>query len=172
MTMMNAAARGNLTLASADPAEAPRLRFNYLDNDGDMQTFREAIRLTRDLLTAPAFAPFAGAELDPGAAVQSDAALDDWIRSRVATAYHPSCTCRMGQPSDPAAVVGPDLAVHGLRNLRIADASVMPQVVTANTNATTIMIGERAADICLGLEPLPRSTAPYSGAEARLRSVR
>ncbi len=160
MTMMDSAARGQVSLRSADAAVAPVLRFNYLDSDGDMQTFREAVALTRRLVQAPAFAPYAGAEIDPGAEVRSDAALNDWIRSRVSTAYHPSCTCRMGHADDPQAVVGPDLAVHGIAGLRVADASVMPHIVAANTNATTIMIGERAADLALN-RTLPPDPAPW-----------
>lgn len=160
MTMMNSASRGEVTLRLADPADAPVLRINYLDSNGDLQTFREAVAMTRELMTAPAFAPYVDGEIDPGEAVRDRKALDDWIRSRVATAYHPSCSCRMGRADDPAAVVGSDLAVHGLQGLRVADASVMPQVVTANTNATTIMIGERAADFSLGLRLQP-DDAPF-----------
>lgn len=161
MTLMNARARGAVTLASADPAVAPKLRFNYLDNDEDMRTFREAVGLVRELVRAPALAAYVDGEIDPGQAVQSEAELNDWIRARVATAYHPSCSCRMGAVDDPNAVVGPDLRVRGLEGLRIADASVMPAVVTANTNATTIMIGDRAADFCLGQPSLAASDAPY-----------
>lgn len=160
MTMMNSASHGEVTLTSRDVRQAPALQFNYLDSDGDLQTFREAVGLTRELMSAPAFADFVDGEIDPGEAVRSDVALDQWIRSRVSTAYHPSCTCRMGRAEDPAAVVGHDLAVHGLQGLRVADASVMPHVVTANTNATTIMIGERAADFALGRQLQP-DNAPF-----------
>jgi choline dehydrogenase len=168
MTMMDSAARGEVALRSADPAAAPVLRFNYLDSPSDMQTFREAVALTRHLVQAPAFAPYTGDEIDPRAGVRSDAALDDWIRSRVSTAYHPSCTCRMGGADDPLAVVGPDLKVHGISGLRVADASVMPHIVAANTNATTIMIGERAADLVLNRpqlspDPAPWGTRPHAG---------
>ncbi|MGB3312822.1 MAG: choline dehydrogenase [Albidovulum sp.] len=161
MTLMDSAARGEVSLRSADAATAPVLRFNYLNSDTDMQTFREAVALTRRLVQASAFAPFAGPEMDPGAEVQSDAALNDWIRSRVSTAYHPSCTCRMGAADDPQAVVAPDLRVYGIAGLRVADASVMPHIVAANTNATTIMIGERAADLALDRPQLPPDRAPY-----------
>jgi choline dehydrogenase len=154
-------ARGKLTLRSADPAAAPVMRFNYLTDERDLQILRTAVRLVRELVSSAPFAPYRGAEIDPGEAVTEDRALDDWIRHRATTAYHISCTCRMGRADDPAAVVGPDLKVHGVEGLRIADASVMPLVVTSNLNASVIMIGERAADFCLGKAPLPPSPNPY-----------
>ncbi|MBB3773404.1 choline dehydrogenase [Angulomicrobium tetraedrale] len=159
MTMLDAASRGEVRLTSADPAQAPLLSVNYLADDGDLRTFREAVAITREIVAAPAFDGFRGVEIDPGAAVTSEAALNDWMRSRVYTAYHLSCSCRMGP--EGRGVVGTDLRVHGLEGLRIADASVMPHVVSANTNATTIMIGERAADFCLARAPLPPDDAPF-----------
>ena len=158
MTMMDAASRGAVRLRSADPAAAPALTVGYLSSEADLQTFREAVAMTREIVAASAFDAFRGAEIDPGDAVAGDGALDDWMRRRVGTAYHLSCSCRMGPIG--RSVVGPDLRVHGLDGLRIADASAMPHIVAANTNATTIMIGERAADFCLGRAPLPRDDAP------------
>lgn len=161
MTLQNARSRGAIRLQGPDVRTPPELVLNYLSDALDMQTFREAVALTREIVAAPAFDAFRGREIDPGADVQGEADLDAWIRSRVTTAYHLSCTCRMGKASDPAAVVGPDLRVHGLDGLRIADASVMPEIVTANLNATTIMIGERAADFLRGLPQLAPDNAPY-----------
>lgn len=154
-------ARGRLSLKSPKAGDAPSLRFNYLTDDRDLQTLREGVRLVRELVSSAPFAPFRGAEIDPGEAVVDDAELDDWIRQRAISAYHISCTARMGSADDRAAVVGPDLKVHGVEGLRVADASVMPVVVTSNLNASVIMIGEKAADLCLGRAPLPPSSAPY-----------
>jgi choline dehydrogenase len=148
-------ARGHLTLKSADPAAAPALQFNYLSDPRDIELFRRGIGLVRELVRAAPFAPFAGAELEPGEAVQSEAAMDDYIRQRTNTAYHISCTCRMGGADDPMAVVDPDLRVRGIEGLRVADASVMPVVVTSNLNASVIMIGEKAADLAAGKPALP-----------------
>lgn len=161
MTMQNAQSRGSVRLRDGRPGTAPELRVNYLSDDADLKTYREAVGLVRELIGSRAFDPYRGAELDPGGDVKSEADLDAWIRSRVTTAYHLSCTCRMGGADDPAAVVGPDLTVRGIEGLRIADASIMPHVVTANLNATVIMIGERAADFCLGRQSLPADNAPY-----------
>ncbi|MGX5831790.1 choline dehydrogenase [Mesorhizobium sp. 43Arga] len=160
-TLETSEARGTLSLRSADPAQPPAMLFNYLRGESDMQTFREGIALVRELVAAQPFAPYRGAEIEPGQAVKSDAALDDWIRSRATTAYHISCTCRMGRSDDPASVIGPDLKVHGLEGIRVADASIMPLVVTSNLNASVIMIGERAADFCLGRPQLTPSNDPY-----------
>jgi choline dehydrogenase len=161
MTQLRAGSRGEVTLSSPDPTMAPRIQFNYLQDPLDLRTFREAVRLTREVVATRAMAAFSGNELDPGGAIQDDGALDDWIRERVATAYHPAGTCRMGPRDDGASVVGPDLKVHGLEGLRIADASIMPVVVSANTNASSIMIGDRAADFVLGQRASPSETARF-----------
>lgn len=159
MTLMSARSRGEVRLKSPNPKDQPALSVNFLDNDEDLKTFREAVTITREIVSTRAFDEFRGAEMDPGDAVNSEQALNDWMRSRVYTAYHLSCSCRMGPEGE--AVVAPDLRAHGLEGLRIADASVMPHVVTANTNATTIMIGERASDFCAGKSPLTPSNAGY-----------
>ncbi|MEZ5923822.1 MAG: choline dehydrogenase [Hyphomicrobiaceae bacterium] len=160
MTVQNACSRGEILLRSADPASAPIIKVNYLTDEADLATFREAIALTREIVASQAFDRYRGHEIEPGEHVQSEAALNDWIRNRVYTAYHLTCSCRMGR--DPSAsVVGPDLKVHGIAGLRVADASIMPHVVTANTNATCIMIGERAADFMLGKPALAPDNAPY-----------
>jgi choline dehydrogenase len=161
MTLMAAESRGTITLQGPDPNLRPRIQFNYLESPADLATMREAIGLTREIVSMPALAPYRGRELQPGEAIQDEAALNHWIRENLNTAYHPACTCRMGPAADRSAVVGTDLRVHGVERLRIADASVMPAVVTANTNAVTIMIGDRAGDLVLGRSPLPEHRAPF-----------
>ncbi|RFB87551.1 choline dehydrogenase [Rhizobium leguminosarum bv. trifolii] len=154
-------ARGDVLLRSADPGTAPSLHFNYLTDERDMQTFREGVALVRELVASRAFDPYRGVEIDPGEAVASKEALDEWIRRRATTAYHISGTCKMGRLDDPSTVIGPDLKVHGIEGLRVADASIMPAVVTSNLNASAIMIGDRAADFCLGRSALSPSNEPY-----------
>ncbi|MGO4317916.1 choline dehydrogenase [Agrobacterium sp. MCAB5] len=154
-------ARGTLRLRSKDASQMPLLQFNYLSDERDMQTFREAIALVRELVGTAPFEAFRGAEIEPGEAVQSKEALDAWIRKRATTAFHIASTCAMGRSSDPKAVVGPDLKVHGVEGLRVADCSIMPVVVTSNLNASAMMIGDRAADLCLGRPQLSPSNEPY-----------
>ncbi|MFV3308274.1 choline dehydrogenase [Pseudomonas sp. NY15181] len=150
MTLMRADSRGSLKIKSANPEEKPSIKFNYLSSPSDIVALRDALRLTREIVSQEAFNDFRGEELEPGIKVLSDDELDNWIRENVATAFHPSCTCRMGSSDDPMSVVTPDLKVIGIKNLRVADASVMPEVVSSNTNAPTIMIAEKAADMIRG----------------------
>ncbi|WP_410481670.1 choline dehydrogenase [Pseudomonas plecoglossicida] len=150
MTLMRADSRGYLKITSADPSVKPDIKFNYLQEESDLVSLREALKLTRELVSQEAFDELRGEELEPGIDCQTDEQLDRWIRKVVATAYHPSCTCRMGTKDDPMAVVTPDLRIRGIANLRVADASVMPEVIASNTNAPTIMIGEKAADLIKG----------------------
>lgn len=116
----------------------------------DIDDFRHCVRLTREIFAQKALAPFRGKELQPGSHVQSDKEIDAFVRAKADSAYHPSCTCKMGQPSDPMAVVDPQTRVLGVENLRVVDASIMPSVVSGNLNAPTIMIAEKAADIIRG----------------------
>ena len=139
------ASRGRITLATADPAAKARIQANYLDAPADARTLIAGIRLARDILAAPAFDRYRGAELFPGAALQSDAELLGAIRAKAETIYHPVGTCRMG--TDALAVVDPALAVRGIEGLSVADASVMPTIPSGNTNAPTIMIAEKAATL-------------------------
>jgi choline dehydrogenase len=157
---MRASSRGAVTLASADPRRPPRILFNYLATEGDRREFRDAIRLTREIFAQKAFDPFRGAELSPGPAVTTDADIDAHIRRKAESAFHPSCTCKMGADDDPMAVVDGNLSVRGTEGLRVVDASVMPAVVSGNLNAPTIMIGEKAADIIRGMATLPRVDVP------------
>ncbi len=139
--------RGTLRIKSADPAEAPEIRLNYLSTEGDKHTMVQGLQLLRRIMGAPALKPFIAEELDPGPGVASDADLLAFIRARGTTIFHPTSTCRMGV--DEAAVVDPELRVKGVARLRVADASVMPTVVSGNTNACVIMIGEKASDLIL-----------------------
>jgi choline dehydrogenase len=157
---MRSKSRGWVRLASADPLDKPRLRFNYLSEDDDLIEMRACVRLTREIFAQPAFDRYRGREMQPGAAVQSDAEIDAFVRAKVESAYHPSCTCKMGASGDPLAVVDPQTRVHGLEALRVVDSSIMPSVTTGNLNAPTIMLAEKAADHILD-RPLLCEAAPY-----------
>jgi choline dehydrogenase len=137
--------RGQIKLKSANPADPPAVYPNYLATETDQQTIIAGLKLCRQLLAKPHLQRFVESELQPGPAVASDERLLDYARRRGGTVYHPTSTCKMG--IDPMAVVDPELRVHGIDGLRVADASIMPTVVSGNTNAATIMIGERAADM-------------------------
>jgi choline dehydrogenase len=139
--------RGSLQLASSSAGDKVRIHANYLsDAEGyDLSMLLECLRLSRELLAQPAFDPFRGVEIAPGAQVRSEAQMIDFIRRKAETIYHPVGTCRMG--SDAASVVDPQLRVRGVDGLRVVDASVMPSLIGGNTNAPTVMIAERAADL-------------------------
>jgi choline dehydrogenase len=139
--------RGSTHIRSADIAEQPSFRFNYLAHEQDLVAYRAAIAIVRNLTSQPAFTEYCGSELSPGAGVDSDTEIDDWLRRNVGLSHHLVGSCRMGPDDNADAVVCPDLKVHGIQRLRIADASIMPRVTSANTHATTIMIAERASDM-------------------------
>jgi len=132
-------------LKSPDPFDAPAVYPNYLATETDQRTIVAGLQLIRRILATPQMQDFIETEFQPGRAVASEEELLDYARRRGGTVYHPTSTCKMG--SDPLAVVDPELRVHGIDGLRVADASVMPMVVSGNTNAATIMIGEKLADI-------------------------
>lgn len=155
---MRPTSRGNVKLRDANPQTPPIIRFNYMSTEQDRKEMRAAIRLTREIFSQAAFDRFRGVELSPGPAVQSDAEIDAHIRANAETAYHPSCSCRMG--SDDMAVTDGAARVHGVQNLRVVDASIMPDVVSGNLNVPTIMMAEKLADVIRGRKALPRSTAP------------
>lgn len=146
--MMKPESRGYVRLRSADPLAPPSILFNYLQSAQDRRDVIDAFRLTREILAQAAFKPFDGGELNPGAAVNSAEEILAWARENGETEYHPVGTCRMG--NDDNAVVDGELRVHGIDGLRVVDASVMPEIVTANTHATTLMIAEKAADLVAG----------------------
>ncbi len=141
---------GWLRLRSADPADLPLVNPNYLGHPDDVRHLREGLRVARRILDTAPLKNIVRDELFPGAAMTSDAALDEHLRRTVKTDYHPVGTCRMGDDGDPQAVVGPDLRVRGVEKLRVIDASVMPKLVSANTNAPTMAIADRAVSLLLG----------------------
>lgn len=156
---MRSASKGWVRLRSADPAASPRILFNYMQAQADWEEFRSGVRLTREIIAQDAFEPLRGDELSPGADVQSDAGIDQWIRETVESAYHPCGTCKMG--GDTMSVVDAHCRVHGLKGLRVVDASIMPSIVSGNLNAPTIMLAEKAADAIRGVAALPPSEAPF-----------
>ena len=158
---MRSKSRGSVRLKSLDPAEPPLIRFNYMSHPEDWIEMRACVRLTREILAQPAFDPYRGREIQPGETCVSDDEIDAFLRDRVESAYHLSCTCRMGSSADPSAVVDPETRVIGVEALRVVDSSIMPSITNGNLNAPTIMIAEKAADMIRGLDPLPASNAPY-----------
>ncbi|WP_068829490.1 choline dehydrogenase [Pseudomonas sp. BMS12] len=155
--------RGFVHVRSADPSEAPQIRFNYLQHEDDRAGFRACVRLTREIIEQPAMDAYRGDEIQPGAGVQSDEEIDRFVRQAVESAYHPCGTCRMGE--DELAVVDSETRVRGLQGLRVVDSSLFPSIPNGNLNAPTIMLAERAADLILGREPLAPSGAPVALAE-------
>jgi choline dehydrogenase len=155
---MRSKSRGRVLLRSADARAKPRILFNYLSHPDDLVEFRAATRLTREIFAQPAFDPYRGREIQPGEDVQTDDEIDAFVRAKVESAYHPSCTCRMGRREDPMAVVDPEGRVYGVEALRIVDSSVMPSITNGNLNAPTIMVAEKIADHVLGKAPLPPAT--------------
>jgi choline dehydrogenase len=161
-------ARGKLWITSADPKAPPSFVFNYLSTDQDKREWVEAIRKTREILDQPAFAPYSAGEISPGPEVETDEQILDWVRKDGETAYHPSCTARMG--IDEMSVVDPlTMRVHGTEGLRVVDASVMPYVTNGNIYAPTMMLAEKAADIIKGATPLAPEHVPFyrHGKEAK-----
>lgn len=153
-------ARGTVKIKSRDPRVHPALRFNYLSTDQDRREWVEAVRVSRNILSQPAFDEFNAGELSPGLSVQSDEEILDWVARDGETALHPSCTAKMGV--DDMSVVDPDsMRVHGVEGLRIVDASVMPYVTNGNIYAPVMMVAEKAADLILGNTPLPPVEAAF-----------
>ena len=152
--------RGSVKIRSLDPTVHPALRFNYLSTDEDRREWVEAVQVARHILGQAAFDPYNGGELSPGPSVSSDEEILDWVRRDGETALHPSCTAKMG--TDAMSVVDPaTMRVHGLKGLRVVDASVMPYVTNANIFAPVMMVAEKAADLIAGNTPLAPSTAPF-----------
>ncbi|XP_056380352.1 choline dehydrogenase, mitochondrial isoform X2 [Hyla sarda] len=151
---------GFLKLRSADPSAHPFIDPNYLSTEKDVIDFRKCVKLSREIFAQKAFEEFRGPEILPGPSVQTDKEIDAFIRQKSDTAYHPSCTCKMGLPNDPTAVVDPNTKVIGVENLRVVDASIMPSIVSGNLNSPTIMLAEKAADIIKGLPSLEEKNIP------------
>lgn len=151
--------RGWVHLRSSDPLAKPEIVLNHFQDQQDIDDYRMAFRLSREIGMQPAFDEFRKREIDPGEGVQTDDEVDAWVRENVETAYHPTCTCKIGADEDPMAVVDPYCRVRGIESLRIVDSSIFPSVPNGNTNAPTIMVGEKAADIIRGKDALPPSNA-------------
>ena len=157
---MYADTRGWVRIASTDPRQKPRMLFNYLSTPNDRREWVEAVRVARDILNQPAFAPFNGGELSPGPSVSTDEEILDWVREDAETALHPSCTTKMG--TDEMSVVDPSsMRVHGTEGLRVVDASVFPYVTNGNIYAPVMMVAEKAADLIAGRTPLAPADVPY-----------
>ena len=156
---MRSPSRGRVRLKSKDPFEHPSILFNYMSTEQDWREFRDAIRITREIMHQPALDPYRGEEISPGKHLQTDAEIDEFVRNHAETAYHPSCSCKMGE--DDMAVVDGYGRVHEMQGLRVIDASIMPLIITGNLNATTIMIAEKLADHIRGKPALAPSSAPF-----------
>ena len=154
---MRSKSRGSVTLRSANPREKPVIKFNYMSHEDDWADFRHCVRLTREIFGQAAFDPYRGAEIQPGAQVQSDDEIDNFIREHVESAFHPCGTCKMGAVNDPMAVVDAECKVIGVEGLRVADSSIFPRITNGNLNGPSIMVGEKASDHILGRTPLARS---------------
>ena len=141
---------GDIHIKSSDPAEPPAIRFNFLSSPHDRDGLLAAMRKGRELMASPPLASMVGGEIAPGTDKQTDEELLEWVRNNAETTYHPIGTCKMG--SDPMAVVDNRLRVHGIEGLRVADASIMPTLTSGNTNAPSIMIGEKCAEMMLAVE--------------------
>jgi choline dehydrogenase len=147
-------ARGSVKIVSTDPTVHPALRFNYLSTDQDRREWVDAVRVARRILGQPAMAEFDGGETSPGAGVETDHEILDWVARDAETALHPSCTARLG--TDDMSVTSPlTMRVHGLDGLRVVDASSMPYITNGNIYAPVMMLAEKAADLILGNTPLP-----------------
>jgi len=139
---------GAVTVVSPEPNVPPKIQFNYLAHKDDIQGFRDCVRLTREIINQPALDEFRGEEIQPSTAVKTDEQIDRFVRANVESAYHPSCSCKMG--TDPLSVVDPETKVLGIQGLRVIDSSVFPTFPNGNLNAPTIMLAERAADLIKG----------------------
>jgi choline dehydrogenase len=158
---MRSQSRGWVRLRSGRVEDYPRIFFNYMSQPADWEEMRACVRLTRELFSEPAFDRYRGRAIQPGAEIQSDEQIDEFIRQHVETAYHPSCSCRMGAADDELAVVDPLGRVRGIDALRVVDASIMPSITTGNLNAPTIMLAEKLADVIRGKPALAPSPAGY-----------
>jgi len=162
VAVMHPQSRGRVRLNSADPHDKPLIEANFLSHPEDLRKLVAGLRLVRQLAATRAFSQRLQGELVPGPQVQSQEQIEQWIRQHLGTVFHPVGSCKMGH--DELAVVDDQLRVHGLQGLRVADASIMPSLITGNTNAAAIMIGEKAADLLLGSSLPQPSTEPQGHA--------
>ncbi len=142
--------RGTVEVVSSNPNDKPKIEFNYISTEQDKQDWRDCIRLTREILNQPAMDEFRGDEIQPGLNITTDEQIDEWVKQNVESAYHPSCSCKMGADDDPLAVLDEQCQVRGIQGLRVVDSSIFPTIPNGNLNAPTIMVAERAADMILG----------------------
>ncbi|GLQ75308.1 choline dehydrogenase [Vibrio penaeicida] len=152
--------RGTVAIVSSNPLDKPKIEFNYISTSQDQQDWRDCIRLTREILSQPAMDDYRGEEIQPGLSITSDEAIDEWVKQNVESAYHPSCSCKMGADGDVMAVLDEACRVRGIQGLRVVDSSIFPTIPNGNLNAPTIMVAERAADIILGNPLLARKDLP------------
>ena len=150
---MRSKSRGSISLRSNDFLDPPKIQFNYMSSDQDWINFRKCIWITRHLFSQDAFVQYSGKEIQPGVTIQSNESIDQFIASNAESAYHPCGTCKMGNIFDPKAVVDPKCKVIGVENLRVADSSIFPRITNGNINGPSIMVGEKASDHILGLNP-------------------
>ena len=155
VNVLRSESTGSVHIKSADPAEPPAIRFNFLSTEHDRTGIVNVLRKGRELMATSPLKEVTGKEIAPGAHLQSDADLLEWVRNNAETTYHPVGTCKMG--NDPRAVVDPELRVHGIAGLRVADASIMPTLTSGNTNAPAIMIGEKCAAMVLAAADVARA---------------
>ena len=152
--------RGFIRIKDANPHTKPEIFFNYIGSEQDKQDWRDVIRLTREILAQPAMDAYRGDEIQPGMNIQSDEEIDTWVRANVESAYHPSCSCKMGADNDPLAVLDSQCRVRGVSALRVVDSSIFPTITNGNLNAPSIMVAERAADMILGKPLLEAAGVP------------
>lgn len=153
--------RGRVWIAGPHASDTPNILFNYLATERDRADWRACLRLTREILQQPALDPYRGDEIQPAVDLADDEAVDIWVRQNVETAYHPSCSCKMGAVDDPMAVVDPECRVRGLEGLRVVDSSIFPTIPNGNLNAPTVMVAERAADLIRGKPPLRQEVSVW-----------
>ena len=158
MGSMRSQSRGRVQLRSSNPHEHPSILFNYMSKEQDWIEFRAGVRITRNIMQQTALAPYLGREISPSMDLQTDAQIDNFVREHAETAYHPCGTCAMGV--DELSVVDSEGRVHGLQGLRVIDASIMPEIITGNLNAPTIMMAEKIVDCIRGLQALPAADVP------------
>ncbi len=166
---MRSPSRGRIRIKSLNPHDHPSILFNYMSTEQDWQEFRDGIRITREIMHQPALDAYRGREISPGKLAKTDAELDNFVRDHAETAFHPSCSCKMGE--DEMAVVDGQGRVHGVSNLRVVDASIMPLIITGNLNATTIMMAEKIADVIRGQRLAPATASYFKAGDAPLRQA-
>ena len=152
--------RGHVRITSSDAEAHPEILFNYISTRKDKQDWRACIRLSREILAQKAMREFDDGEIQPGDSIQTDDEIDAWVRENVESAYHPSCTCKMGDDSDAMAVLDSECRVRGIEALRVVDSSIFPSISNGNLNAPTMMVAEKAADIILGKSLLKKLNLP------------